>query len=312
MGMRRTKQALTKLLLHLSNTKIRVNKFILKNIFRQFNTYLFRDIHKKVGSYNISALKSDHAGLCKGHFQGVDYLIHFLPGDHIESNIYLNGVHEKKIADLVSLFLRPVQDKGVVIDIGANIGASTIPHALMHNNIKFYCYEPHPDVFDRLERNIKLNNLHNVVASNCAVSDSSQESIAFYAQKISSNMGKSSLKPNKDIEQFNKVEVPVQSIDDVFVDSGKRIVLIKIDTQGTEPEILRSCRRVIEKFRPVVIFEFEDRYYSDQEKVEEKIFLNMFFKENDYLLLNISEDINYYPGIDITKNYHGDILAIPN
>jgi FkbM family methyltransferase len=198
-----------------------------------------------------------------------------------------------------------------MIDIGANIGASTIPLAVKHNSIKFYCYEPHPVVFNRLESNVKLNQLKNINTINCAISDSDKEHLVFYAQKKSGNMGKSSLKHNQDIGQCDEIKVPIKNIDITFSDSNENIVLIKIDTQGTEPEIIRACKKTISEHRPVIFFEFEDRYYTDDERSKEKIFLSNFFNELNYSLLNISEDINYYPSIDITKKYHGDILAIP-
>ena len=31
-----------------------------------------------------------------------------------------------------------------------------------------------------------------------------------------------------------------------------------------------------------------------------------------YSLLNITNGLDYFPQVDITKNYHGDILAVPH
>ena len=39
--------------------------------------------------------------------------------------------------------------------------------------------------------------------------------------------------------------------------------------------------------------------------------LKEFFDNLDYSLFSISKDLNYYPKIDITQNYHGDIFAVP-
>jgi len=39
--------------------------------------------------------------------------------------------------------------------------------------------------------------------------------------------------------------------------------------------------------------------------------LKKFFEGLDYSLLNNTNGLDYYPLLDITKNYHGDILAIP-
>ena len=97
----------------------------------------------------------------------------------------------------------------------------------------------------------------------------------------------------------------------MFVDSVDPILLIKIDTQGTEFQVLESAVSTIEKFRPAIFFELEDRYYADEEKITTKKALKEFFDRLKYSLFNISKGVDFYPKVDITKNYHGDILAVP-
>ena len=108
---------------------------------------------------------------------------------------------EEHLAKVMSLYLNGVV--GIAIDVGGNIGANTIPLAVKHPQVKFYCYEPHPDIFARLKNNIELNKLFNVEPSNCAVSNIKEKSIKFFAQKNSDNMGRSILKLNSDIKDHN-------------------------------------------------------------------------------------------------------------
>ena len=124
-------------------------------------------------------------------------------------------------------------------------------------------------------------------------------------------MGRSSLKLNSDIKEHDEITVPTISIDDTFADSSDPVLLIKIDTQGTELEVLQSAEKTIEKFRPTILFELEDRYILDSERDLAKKTLKKFFEGLDYSLLNNTNGLDYYPLLDITKNYHGDILAIP-
>tara|TARA_B100000686_G_scaffold342380_1_gene421406 strand:- start:653 stop:1063 length:411 start_codon:yes stop_codon:yes gene_type:complete len=130
------------------------------------------------------------------------------------------------------------------------------------------------------------------------------------APKNSDNMGRSSLKLNSDIKDHEEISGPTIRIDDVFADSGDPILLIKIDTQGTEFQVLESGACTMEKFRPVIIFELEDRYFPDEERITIKKALKEFFNNLDYSLFSISKDLNCYPKIDVTQNYHGDIFAV--
>ena len=124
-------------------------------------------------------------------------------------------------------------------------------------------------------------------------------------------MGRSSLKLNSDIKEHNEITVPTISIDETFADSKDPVLLIKIDTQGTELEVLKSAEKTIEKFRPTILFELEDRYISDNERDQVKKTLKEFFEGLDYSLFNNTNGLDYYPQLDITKSYHGDILATP-
>ena len=124
-------------------------------------------------------------------------------------------------------------------------------------------------------------------------------------------MGRSSLKLNSDIKEHDEITVPTISIDDTFANSSDPVLLIKIDTQGTELEVLQSAEKTIEKFRPTILFELEDRYILDSERHMKKKTIKNFFEGLGYSLLNNTNGLDYYPLLDITKNYHGDILAIP-
>ena len=276
-------------------------------LFRK-KDYFLKLFKEKALAYNIDALNFKE-GVVLGSFQGKDYLMHCQPGNLIETTIYLDKIWEEHLAKIMSLYLDG--SNGVMIDVGANIGANTLPLAAKHPQIKFHCYEPHPEIFARLKSNIKLNNFKNVEPVNSAVSNSTEKSLKFYAQKSAENMGRSSLKLNSDIKDHDEITVPTISIDDTFADSSDPVLLIKIDTQGTELEVLQSAEKTIEKFRPTILFELEDRYILDSERDLAKKTLKKFFEVLDYSLLNNTNGLDYYPLLDITKNYHGDILAIP-
>ena len=52
-------------------------------------------------------------------------------------------------------------------------------------------------------------------------------------------MGPSSLQLNSDIKEHDEITVPTISNDDIFANSSDPIILIRIDTQGTELEVVQ-------------------------------------------------------------------------
>ena len=94
--------------------------------------------------------------------------------------IYLQRVYERD----VSFAARP-QD--VVFDVGANIGVYSIRQAQREASV--YAFEPNPDAFSRLKRNIALNAPNNVTAINKAVHSNSSR-VAFKLNARSTLAGK--------------------------------------------------------------------------------------------------------------------------
>jgi len=62
-------------------------------------------------------------------------------------------------------------NKGAFIDIGANIGRYSIMLGRKYNSMKIVSIEASKETFEILKKNIKLNNLKNVIPLNMAISD---------------------------------------------------------------------------------------------------------------------------------------------
>ena len=248
-------------------------------------------------------------GLYFGNFQGFGYFMKVRLGNFIESNILIKGMWEPVLAEIISSFLKKGE---AVIDVGANIGASTIPLAKKYIDCHFYLFEPHATIFGDLTENIKNNCLTNCTATCAAVSNSNSE-IAFYAQNSSNkNMGLSSTRLNDDIGDYEEVKTKSIRIDDFFLNSKMRVSVLKIDTQGSEFEVLLSAALTIEKWRPLVVFEFESEYFkSEIERREGANRLLSFFHRFNYKMYAIQNTSKYYPLVSLEKYFNGDIVAVP-
>ncbi len=272
---------------------------------------LFSTFRKKS---NIGALDFEN-GLLVSSFQGQSYLLTFSPPSLIESFVLIDGVWEPHIANLIHSLTS--FDDGIVVDIGANVGASSIPIAVCRQNTKFYLFEPHPRVFEQLQKNCSVNNLRNVELVQSAVSNLSDSHVSFFAQDRSSNMGLSSLSKNSNIATFNEISVANVRLDDFFENickdnSEQKVRLIKIDVQGFELEVLRSAKQTIAENRPFIIFEFESEYSStidQQNDMQHEI--TKFFDGMNYELYCVERHTSFMPKLKFPGYFHGDILAIP-
>jgi len=141
--------------------------------------------------------------------------------------LFINGVYEPSTVNFISNRLKT---GGVFLDIGANIGAITIPVCKSRTDIKAIAIEAAPWIFTYLEENVKKNELTNVTLVNKAISDKGQMTVEFYSPR--EKFGKGSMAP-----VFTRESVPVETVtlDEISNSlNGNEIGMIKIDVEGFE------------------------------------------------------------------------------
>src|SRR6202035_1433600 len=60
------------------------------------------------------------------------------------------------------LFFRFAERASVTIDVGAHVGFYSVSAGLANPESHVYSFEPLPRVFQRLQRNVQINHVHNV------------------------------------------------------------------------------------------------------------------------------------------------------
>ena len=125
--------------------------------------------------------------------------------------------------------------RGVVVDIGANIGAYTIYASETAD--KVYAFEPVPSTFRILKHNCKM--LRNVTISNYAIGSKNDMKV----MHLNKRDGDSSFYP---IENESKqISVFCVSLDNWLTFEGiERIDTLKLDCEGAEYEILYSSNKL--------------------------------------------------------------------
>jgi len=179
------------------------------------------------------------------------YVFYYLPEDKfVGQRIAL----EKYEPYETNLILRQAQDKSVIVDVGANIGYYTV--LLAQKAKKIYAFEPDSVNFEILEKNIRANNLENVVAVKAAMG-SFNGKIKLYKSK--ENLGDHKVYKNDQFPISNFREVKVIKLD-YFI--KEPVNLIKIDTQGWEPEVIEGAKNLIENYKPIIFMEYSPASYK--------------------------------------------------
>jgi len=227
---------------------------------------------------------------------------------NIERELFFKGHYYKCVTDIIN---KIVKSGDVILDIGANIGTRSL---IMGKSVghmgNVFAFEPHPDVFKRLNDNIKLNNFNNITTFPIALSDkTSTEELYSY---IDDNRN-SSLYPLNDIKGGEHSKIAVSTIDSIVEEAKiNRLNLIKINARGSDLLIIKGGEKSIIKFRPIVIFEYNKESWAHSGSKWHDA--SDFFERNNHSLYLIRQEKTIFlnknnPPPPITSC---DILAVPN
>jgi FkbM family methyltransferase len=186
--------------------------------------------------------------------RGIMYEIDIREG--IDLSLFLFGVFQRHVLRVVWQF---IPSNGVALDVGANIGALTLPTAahLRHGHV--YAFEPTDFAYFKLRRNLELNpplaQRVTPIKSFVADSNSPESSMVAYSSWPVVDAPAAALHP------IHKGVAKAASSDQMTIDafvrdrSLTRLSLIKIDTDGHEFAVLSGALDSLKRFRPVVVLE---------------------------------------------------------
>jgi len=241
-------------------------------IFKKFNLFLFNLSQRGLGLNNIT--------------RGIP----FFNSEYFEGELKLLN----KITQYHNL------DKYIYIDVGANDGSHVNKIIKTNKKINFCLFEANRFSYKRLTKNIKKSK--KIKLYNFALGRKNSILKMFDYKKsgtVLSSTNKKSLEylVNKKIYSFN---VKVKKLDNFkFI---KIVKIIKIDVEGDELNVLLGAKKIINKFNPIIILEFNSRH----------IFTRTFLKD----ILNVLKHYKIFrilPGgkiISLSDEYNTDEYEI--
>jgi FkbM family methyltransferase len=152
--------------------------------------------------------------------------------------------------ETIEIMRRTIPDSGTGIDVGAFKGELTdgLLKAAPHG--RHWAVEPQPEYAARLRKRFP-----NMTVLELALGDSTG-SVSF-VQAIQAP-ARSSLRPQdypQGEDRTRQIIVRLARLDDVIPDS-QRVHLIKADVEGAEYLVFRGARRTLQRWHPVLVFEY--------------------------------------------------------
>lgn len=186
--------------------------------------------------------------------RGIAYDIDLREG--IDLSLFLFGAFQKHVVDTVRAL---VPRDATVIDVGANVGAVTLPLAAYLQGGRVYAIEPTTAAHEKLVRNVSLNReLAARIRVQCTfIADRTapvSELVAYGSWPIVGEepVGAHPVHHGVALE----THCGQTTLDDFVAEEGiAKVDLIKIDTDGHEFAVLSGAARVMERMRPAIIFE---------------------------------------------------------
>lgn len=150
------------------------------------------------------------------------------------------------------------KEKGVILDIGANIGQTTLWMAqLLNDNNKIISFEPYPRTFLKLKKNLELNSYSNIILENIALGNT--DSTINMVEECETNSGGFRVYNPKAHGVRSKVtQVEQITLDQYFSNINEKITFIKIDVEGFEYNVLRGAKSIIKKHQPILYIELSN------------------------------------------------------
>ena len=199
-----------------------------KSVFGGYGIASFYPI-KVLNQFLFNKLKSNFV-IVEGNKMYLD------PEDSLEISVNANyEVFE------TAVLKKQIQKGDIVLDIGANIGYFTLIFAnIVGPTGKVFAFEPDPNNFALLKRNIEVNNYKNVILVNKAVSNHNGK-IKLYLSET--NHG------DHMISNFDgtrsSIDIDCIKLDDFFKDYQRKIDFIKMDIQGAEFIALQGMSNIL-------------------------------------------------------------------
>lgn len=268
-------------------------KEMFKSLFLTYNQIVHYFSGKGIGKFrfiqHIHRMISSHGLFAdvQGHKMFLD------PRDNL--SLFIHGVFEPLETEIVR---KEIKEGDVVLDIGAHIGYYTLIFArLVGEKGHIFAFEPDPNNFHILKRNVEINGYQNITLVQAAVSDING-SINLYQSNHNSANNIIGYIPS---DNRKSVKVKTIRLDDYFKNYNRKINFIKIDVEGSEGKVIKGMSLTLPIDKNVkIITEFYPQSLQESD-TNPKEYLQMIAGLGYRFFYDINEEKKIVELTDISK-----------
>ena len=163
----------------------------------------------------------------------------------IDREVYLFGGYD---VDRIRLFIDACPDRGLVLDIGANVGNHSVLFAQSFAAVE--AFEPNEALWPQFEANAELNRAGNIRLHRVGLSDRREElplyTVGSQYHGLGTLIGDYAYGRPLEPTSIARIEVLDEFLPDL------RPSAVKIDVQGFEPNVLKGMQHILRESRPIV------------------------------------------------------------
>lgn len=261
---------------------MRIANIVYEIIYHRNINFILRKLNKYLRKF-IPNIKLPPSGLIKIKTTSGTIKIETNQTSYLTQLLFWKGYKNFEYSEI---FEDIIKDKRCFLDIGSNIGYYSLLASLSNPNICVIAFEPAIGPKYYLDKNIKLNKVENQIKSFDIALSNSSGIIDFYEvenikyKNLKYNLaGEGNAGTKTKSRNFKKRQVLSTTLDQ-FVKQHNldNIDIIKLDTEGTEIDILNNGKNTIINNQPIIIC--ETLFNTTEKELED------FFKPLDYLFFN--------------------------
>ena len=223
--------------------------------------------------------------------------------DRIQRQMWC-GSYEPHVTRCLMALLR---SGDTFLDIGAHIGYFSFHAAwAVGRKGKVFSFEPNPDLFPRLQRNLSC--YPQGLATRVAIWEAEAQ-LQYETSSVGSESGWGTLTAVRDLGTGRHISVQSITLDGFSQrHSLSSIRAIKIDAEGSEVAIVRGAKTVLQDLRPILFVEFNDRLLQQAQASAEQ--LRVTLVEKGYTLF-VLQEFRLEPLKSLANVEFADCLCIP-
>ncbi len=162
--------------------------------------------------------------------------------------------------DEINFILKLIKENNTILDIGANIGWYSLKIAKNINNVEIMAFEPIPNTFEYLKKNIDLNHVSNIKTFNYGLSDEEKDISFYYYPEGSCNASAANLSRRNNVD---KIICKLTTLDKFTADKNISVDFIKCDVEGSELFVFKGAIKTIRRDKPIIFTELLRKWAAE-------------------------------------------------